>query len=65
MEGAEMSAIVAITLYAIGAAWVYLLNRELAFSPRLEAIGYAMIWPALALWGIYGSVVRAIKGEEL
>ena len=53
--------IVTVILYAIGAAWAFILHQEFAFTRRAWSIGFALIWPAMALLAVCGSAVRAVR----
>ena len=56
--------LIALALYAIGAAWAFILHREFAFTRRAWSVGFALIWPAMALLAVCGSVVRAVSQSE-
>ena len=56
--------IVTVILYAIGAAWAFILHREFAFTHCGWSIGFALIWPVMALSAVCGSVVRAVSQSE-
>ena len=56
--------IVTVILYAIGAAWAFILHREFAFTRAGWSIGFALIWPVMALLAVCGSAVRAVSQRE-